>query len=127
VLDVYEVAVNSRDEGRGAALALLQASPRPTAVLAMSDEFAVGALVAAGELNLRVPHDLSVVGWDDLPSARASNPALTTIGQSLHDQGRTCAQRLIAATRGDNAAGDLVHLAPWQLITRDSSGPPPPT
>ncbi len=124
-ISVYEVAVNSRDEGRRAALALLQATPRPTAVLAMSDELAVGVLAAARELGLRVPHDLSVLGWDDSPSARASEPALTTVGQSLHDQGRMCARLLIAATRGEIAADDLVHLAPWQLITRDSTGSPP--
>jgi DNA-binding LacI/PurR family transcriptional regulator len=122
---IYEVAVNSRDEGRRAALALLRATPRPTAVLAMSDELAVGALAAARELGLRVPHDLSVVGWDDLSSARASDPALTTVSQSLHDQGRTCARLLLSATRGELAADDLVHLAPWRLITRASTGPPP--
>src|ERR671915_551645 len=126
-LEVYEVAVNSRDEGHRAALALLRATPRPTAVLAMSDELAIGALAAARELDLRVPHDLSVVGWDDLPSARTSDPALTTVGQSLHDQGRTCARLLITATRGELAPDDLVHLAPWQLITRDSTGSPPPS
>jgi len=125
-LDIYEVAVNSRDEGHRAALALLQATPRPTGVLAMSDELAIGVLAAARELDLRVPYDVSVVGWDDLPSARASDPALTTVSQSLHDQGRTCARLLIAATRGGIAADDLVHLAPWQLITRDSTGSPPP-
>jgi DNA-binding LacI/PurR family transcriptional regulator len=125
-LGIYEVAVNSRDQGHRAALALLHATPRPTAVLAMSDELAIGVLAAARELDLRVPHDLSVVGWDDLPSARTSDPALTTIRQSLHDQGRTCARLLITATRGGLAADDLVHLAPWQLITRDSTGPPPP-
>ncbi len=125
-LGVYEVAVNSRDEGHRAALALLQATPRPTAVLAMSDELAVGALAAARELGLRVPEDLSVAGWDDSPSAQAADPALTTIRQSLHDQGRLCARLLIAATRGEIAAGDLVHLAPWQLVTRGSTGSPPP-
>jgi DNA-binding LacI/PurR family transcriptional regulator len=121
-LHIHEVAVNSRDEGHRAALALLAATPRPTAVLAMSDELALGVLGAARELNLRVPHDLSVLGWDDSPSARSSDPALTTVAQSLHDQGRTCARLLIAATRGEIADDDLVHLAPWQLITRDSSG-----
>ena len=125
-LDIYEVAVNSRDEGHRAALTLLRTTPRATAVLAMSDELAVGVLAAARELNLRVPHDLSVLGWDDLPGARASDPALTTVGQSLYDQGRTCARLLNTATRGEIAAGDLVHLAPWQLITRDSTGSPPP-
>jgi DNA-binding LacI/PurR family transcriptional regulator len=91
----------------------------------MSDQLAIGALAAARELDLRVPHDLSVVGWDDSPSARDSDPPLTTIRQSLHDQGRTCAQILIAATRGEVAADDLVHLAPWQLVTRDSTASPP--
>ena len=124
-LGIYEVAVNSRDEGHRAALALLDARPRPTAVLAMSDELAAGVLVAARELGLRVPHDLSVIGWDDSPSARGSDPALTTIGQSLHDQGHACARLLISATRGEIAADDLVHLAPWWLVERDSAGPPP--
>src|SRR3954465_11818061 len=126
-LDVYEVTVNSRAEGRRAALALLDATPRPTAVLAMSDELAAGVLAAAREPDLRVPDDVSVLGWDDSPSARAADPALTTVGQSLHDQGRRCAQLLIAATRGEIAADDLVHLAPWQLIERDSTGSPPRT
>jgi DNA-binding LacI/PurR family transcriptional regulator len=124
-LDVYEVAVNNRDEGHRAALALLQATPRPTAVLAMSDELAVGALAAARDLELRVPADLSVVGWDDSPTARSGDPALTTVGQSLHDQGRTCARLLIDATRGETAADDLVHFAPWQLVARDSTASPP--
>jgi DNA-binding LacI/PurR family transcriptional regulator len=124
-LDVYEVAVNSRDEGHAGALELLRTSPRTTAVLAMSDELALGALTAAGELGLRVPRDVSVVGWDDSPSARASDPALTTVGQSLHEQGRTCARLLISATRGEIGDEDLVHLAPWQLVTRDSTGRPP--
>jgi DNA-binding LacI/PurR family transcriptional regulator len=124
-LDIYEVAVNSGDEGHRAALALLQTTPRPTAVLAMSDELAIGALAAARELDLRVPHDVSIVGWDDSPRARGSDPALTTVRQSLHDQGRICARLLISATRGEIATSDLVHLAPWQLITRESTGPPP--
>jgi DNA-binding LacI/PurR family transcriptional regulator len=124
-LEIREVPVNGRDEGHRAGLALLQATPRPTAVLAMSDELAAGVLAAARELGLRVPADVSVAGWDDSASGRAADPALTTIRQSMHDQGRTCARLLIAATRGEVAAGDLVHLAPWELVTRDSTGPPP--
>src|SRR5918997_4723592 len=64
-LHVYEVALNHPDQGHRAALALLQSTPRPTALLAMSDQLAIGALAAARALDLRVPHDLSVVGWDD--------------------------------------------------------------
>jgi LacI family transcriptional regulator len=91
----------------------------------MSDELAIGALAAARELDVRVPSNLSVVGWDDSARARASKPALTTIGQSLHEQGRTCARLLIAATRDELGAGDLVHFAPWQLIRRESTASPP--
>jgi DNA-binding LacI/PurR family transcriptional regulator len=127
-LSIYEVAVNSSDEGHRAARVLLTATPRPTSLLAMSDQLALGALAAARELDLRVPHDVSIVGWDDSPSARGSDPPLTTIHQSpLHDQGRTCARLLIAATRGEVADDDLVHLAPWHLVTRDSTAPPPPS
>src|SRR3954453_23728779 len=125
-LGVYEGAQNSRAEGRPARLELLAATPRPTAVLAMSDQPAVAVLAAARELDLRVPQDVSVVGWGGAPPAAASDPPLTTIRQSLHDQGRTCAQLLMTATRGEIAAGDLVHLAPWELVARESTGPPPP-
>lgn len=121
-LAISEVEVNSRDEGHRAALELLRGARRPTGLLVMSDELALGALDAARELGLGVPEDVSVVGWDDSPGARAGD--LTTIGQSLHDQGRTCARLLIAATRGELARDDLVHLAPWQLIARGSTGPP---
>jgi DNA-binding LacI/PurR family transcriptional regulator len=90
----------------------------------MSDELALGALAAARELGLRVPEDVSVVGWDDAPGARDADPPLTTVAQSLYEQGRMCAQLLMRATRGELASGDLVHLAPWQLVTRGSTGPP---
>src|SRR5215217_5638332 len=125
-LAIYEVAVNGRGEGHRAALALLRGSPRPTAVLAMSDELGIGALAAARELKLRVPYDVSIIGWDDSPNARASDPPLTTVRQSLYEQGRTCARLLISATRGELVGDDLVQLAPWQLIRRKSTGSPPP-
>jgi LacI family transcriptional regulator len=90
----------------------------------MSDLLAVGALAAAHELGLRIPDDVSVAGWDDSLNARANEPPLTTIRQSLHEQGRTCARLLIAANHGGLADDDLVHLAPWQLVIRDSTGAP---
>jgi DNA-binding LacI/PurR family transcriptional regulator len=67
-------AVSSREEGRLVALALLSATPRPTALLAMSDELAIGALAAARELGLRVPRDVSVIGWDDSPARAPAIP-----------------------------------------------------
>ena len=58
----------------------------------MSDELAIGALEAARARGLEVPRELSVVGWDDTPEARRADPPLTTIRQSLRDQGRRCAR-----------------------------------
>jgi DNA-binding LacI/PurR family transcriptional regulator len=120
---VFEVAVNHRDEGRAAALALLTATARrPTAILAMSDELAAGVLVAAQELGLQVPHDLSVVGFDDGPVAEQRG--LTTIGQSLHDQGRACAQLLLEG--GEARRATATPLAPYALVERATTGPPRP-
>jgi hypothetical protein len=65
---------------------------------------------------------------DVIATAPTPRPhGLPTIKQSLYDQGRTCERLLIAATRGELAGDDLVHLAPWQLVTRESTGPPPPS
>lgn len=67
------------DGGRAAMEALLACSPRPTAVLATNDLMAVGALQAAHEAKVRVPEELSLIGFDDLPIASMVHPALSTI------------------------------------------------
>jgi hypothetical protein len=59
------------------------------------------------------------------PTARPHG--LPTIRHPLYEQGRTCARLLVAATHGELAPGDLVHLAPWQLVTRESTGPAVPS
>ena len=106
---VREVLVNVREHGERAAAALLDVSEPPTAILCMSDELALGALRAIGD------RDVSVVGWDDTPDAERAG--LTTIHQSLEDQGRACAQ--LAAR---DAPGG-VHLQPWRLVVRNSKAP----
>ena len=82
----------------------------------MSDELAIGALQAARARGLVVPRDLSVVGWDDTPEARRADPPLTTIRQSLRDQGRRCAE--LAAAGG--AARARVEPQPWESVVRAS-------
>ena len=82
---LYETFPNSRAAGARAARALLALEPRPTALLAMSDELALGALDVARELELDVPRELSVVGYDDVPAAAAA--ALTTVRQPLVGEG----------------------------------------
>lgn len=68
---------------------------RPTAVLVMSDVMAIGAMWAAGELGLRVPEDISIVGFDDLNVSRHSNPPLTTVHQPIRQKGEEAARLLL--------------------------------
>ena len=84
----------------------------------MSDELAVGALRAAAVRGIPVPDQLSIVGFDDTPEAARADPPLTTIRQSLRDQGRLCA-RLAAS----GAPPATVEPQPWELIVRGSTGP----
>jgi len=68
---------------------------RPTAFLVMSDVMAIGAMWAASELGLRVPEDLSIVGFDDLSVSRHSNPPLTTVHQPIRQKGEEAARLLL--------------------------------
>jgi DNA-binding LacI/PurR family transcriptional regulator len=107
-----------RGRGMAAAFRLLAAVPRPTAILAMSDEFALGAIEAAQGLGLRVPDDLSVVGFDDIPHVARSSPALTTVHQPLVEKGRIAAELLF----GRREARSIV--LPTRLVVRASTAPP---
>ena len=80
--------------------ALAQGKRRPTAVLAMSDMTAIGVMTAAAQAGVRVPTDLSVVGFDDLPVAAWTNPALTTVRQPIVEKGRIAARLLIQRLQG---------------------------
>ncbi|HEX2646190.1 MAG TPA: substrate-binding domain-containing protein, partial [Candidatus Dormibacteraeota bacterium] len=74
--------------------------PRATAVLAMSDMTAIGAMSAAQAAGLTVPDDLSVVGFDDVPAAAWTNPPLTTVRQPIIEKGRLAAALLIQRMGG---------------------------
>jgi DNA-binding LacI/PurR family transcriptional regulator len=116
-------ATNSRAGGRQAALQMLCRGPeiRPTALLAMTDVLALGAIDAAQELGLAVPGDVSVVGFDDIEEARRSSPPLTTIRQGLFEQGQNAAALALAMVAGDVALADEF---PTELIVRASTSPP---
>lgn len=116
----FEVSLNARAAGEAAATALLESPEPPTALLCMSDELALGALTAIRARGLAAPRDVSVTGWDDTPEAARADPALTTISQSLRDQGAAVAELLLAG------AGEPVRrLEPWGLVVRGSTAPPP--
>ena len=106
-----------RDAGRRLGGSLLDRAPRPTAVVAMSDELAAGVLDAAAERGIAVPDDLSVVGFDDTQTATSTRPALTTVHQPLVEKGRTAARLLL-----DGAPPTVVEL-PTELVVRGSTGP----
>lgn len=117
---------NSAEHGRRAAAELLAAYPQPTAILAMSDVLAIGALEAAAEAGLSVPADLSVVGFDDSPVARVTTPPLTTVRQPHEEKGRLAAQWLIEEIeRGTAAEGEPRRtILPTELVVRKSTAPP---
>jgi DNA-binding LacI/PurR family transcriptional regulator len=97
---VWEARGCDRELGRLGARWLLTREPRPSALLCASDQLAFGALQAARDLNLTVPGDLSVVGFDDVPEAAYSDPPLTTVRQPLADKGRRAGELALKLLAG---------------------------
>lgn len=109
--------------GHSAALQLLGRRPRPTAIFALTDVMAVGTLRAAGELGLRVPDDLSVVGFDDIPLAACSLPGLTTVRQPIYEMGLLAARVLVERlSEPDQPAAHI--MLETRLIERASTASP---
>ncbi len=81
--------------GKEAAAKILNTNPRPTAVIAANDLMAFGVIECAHELGLRVPEDLSVAGFDDLPTGAERSPTLTTIHQPVNEMGQKSASLLL--------------------------------
>jgi DNA-binding LacI/PurR family transcriptional regulator len=115
---------NAPEPARVAALELLRGDRRPTAILAMSDVLALGALQAAAELGLHVPDDLSLVGFDDSPAASLAMPPLTTIAQPHEEKGRLAADWLLEAIAERRMRRGRRTLLPTQLVVRKSTAPP---
>src|SRR4030095_6723421 len=81
--------------GDAATRRLLAAAAKFTAIFAFNDVSALGAIRALRERGLRVPEDVSIVGFDDIPSAAYQNPGLTTVRQPLREMGRRAAETLV--------------------------------
>lgn len=109
--------------GREAAEALLDLEQPPTAIFAFNDNIAIGAIQAARARGLRVPEDLSVVGFDDVEHATIVSPALTTVRQPLAEMGRTAVSLLSRLLEGQRFETLHVELA-TRLVVRDSTAPP---
>lgn len=97
---------------------------RPTGVLAMSDAMAIGVLRAARELGLRVPEDLSVVGFDDIDISQHTNPPLTTVHQPIRQKGEMAVRAVLSAINRPNVRTERLRLE-TRLIIRASTGAPP--
>jgi LacI family transcriptional regulator len=110
----------SFDGGLRAAQRLLAGGPRFDAVFAHNDLSAAGAIHAFRAAGLRVPDDVAVVGFDDIPLARHTDPSLTTIHQPLIDMGEAAARMLVAAIDGQAHASETA-LLPTNLVIRDST------
>ncbi|GAA1151473.1 LacI family DNA-binding transcriptional regulator [Nocardioides aquiterrae] len=104
-----------------AALALLDRPERPTGVLCFSDAFALATVRAAESLGLRVPEDLSVVGFDDSVLAAAGRPPLTTVHQEVAAKGIAAVAAITAVLGGGSPAPVVL---PTTLVVRESTAPP---
>ncbi len=110
--------------GHEGARELLERRPRPTAIFAANDLAAIGALNAIEEAGLRVPHDISLVGYDNTSLAAMRHLSLTTVHQPRHDIGQMAMDLLVERIRGDRVRPRRVVLAP-SLVVRSTTAPPP--
>lgn len=111
------------ESGFHGARRLLDQPDPPTAIFACSDQMAVGALEALRQLSIRVPDDMSLVGFDDLPEVRWCPPPLTTVRQPLTEMGRLAARTVLRQAHGEETEDLRVELA-TELVVRSSTAPP---
>ncbi|WP_436837300.1 LacI family DNA-binding transcriptional regulator [Micromonospora matsumotoense] len=131
-LDAAGLAVDDRlvrpgnfyhESGYTAGMHLLGLPQPPTAIFASSDQMALGVYEAVRKRGLRVPDDVSVVGFDDLPEVRWCSPPLTTIRQPLAEMGMLAARTVLRLARGETIESPRVELA-TDLVVRDSAAAP---
>lgn len=120
-----ELAVqgDGKPEGAREAMAcLLALQPRPTAVFCYNDMTALGALLEIRAHGLRVPADISLAGFDDIPAIQFVEPPLTTVRQPMHRMGRMAMETLLRVLRGVRSEQNI--KVPGELVIRKSTAPP---
>ena len=118
-LDALQVdAISSEQSGADAARELIERHKRFDGIVAASDLIAIGALHAVQEAGLDVPHDVSIVGYDDLPAASLVNPPLTTVAQDTWLAGEKLVDSLLRLVHGEPAESLVL---PTKLIVRRST------
>ncbi|MFD4669086.1 LacI family DNA-binding transcriptional regulator [Lentzea sp. NPDC058450] len=113
------------DVAAASARELLARPDRPTAVFAANDISAIAAIEAARELGLRVPEDLSVVGFDNLPESALCSPPLTTVQQPIREMGHRALELLVKLIQNEEPADTHITLG-TDLVVRQSTRPPTP-
>ncbi|GGS29107.1 transcriptional regulator [Streptomyces humidus] len=121
--DLVVKTLLTRDDGCSAARDLLSRPDRPTAVFTANDMQALGVYQAARELGLRIPEDLSVVGFDDVPAVAWVDPPLTTVHQPLAEMAVAATELAPALGRGEDVPQVGVEIA-TTLTVRESTAPP---
>ena len=105
--------------GQAAAERLFALPSPPSAIFAANDQTALGVMQAVSEAGLRIPHDLSLVGYDDIPEARYLG--LTTVNQPLEKMGELAVELLIQLIEGQSVE-HRVRIVPTSLVVRHSCG-----
>lgn len=108
------------DRGVAAARKLLAAKSAATAIVAGNDWTAIGLMREYQAHGLRIPDDVAIVGFDDIPEAQVTNPPLSTVRQRTDELGSTAARLLLALIAGETVA-QLTHYIPTNLVVRESS------
>jgi LacI family transcriptional regulator len=116
---------NSLEEGFAAGATLLKLDPPPTAIIGINDLMAHGALMAAQRAGLRVPEDVSVAGFDDLPSSALLTPPLTSGRIEGAEVGQQCVRLLLNRLAAPDLPPQSAQV-PARLVIRQSTGPVPP-
>jgi len=114
---------HTAEGGQQAMEALLRLGQPPTALVCSNDWTAIGALHAIDFAGLRVPADISIVGFDDIPLARYTSPPLTSVRMSAGDVGSTAFDALFRLIGGERLEGD-VYQVPTKLVVRASTAKP---
>jgi LacI family transcriptional regulator len=112
----------SEGSGHRAGRRLLALQPRPTAVFAANDSMAVGCLFALREAGVRVPEDLALAGFDDIPIARYLTPSLTSVHVPIAELGMRAMERLLHAVDSKNEHERRQETVPATLVVRGSCG-----
>ena len=102
---------------------ILARRPRPTALVATNDVFAVGAMLACREAGVRIPEDISITGVDNTDLGATQTPPLTSIRTPIVDVGRAAGEEVIARLEG--RPGTAFRTLPFEIVVRGSTGAPP--